>query len=286
MRVKFVVRHAAVVATLALAGCGGGSSSGDASDSAPASQSAFSGTAYLKLQRTYRYAAKSYGVASEAARALVDQCNSSRSQFYGLPPVAPSDAVLDGLDTQVTEQYFDTDKAVTYTTGNLLALTDFQRWLGELSAGGGNLPDVPPDCAVHALNEVKTAMLWRDGIRYDLDFKAKKAVGLHNSEQSTPQPLLTDAEMAVLAEKSIAGETCEVMPTLSAATAALVGNGDVCLWNRFPLQTYLSWPWALSRQVQVNGIQETATAIEARRTTAIDPAVFEIPSDFTVKVSP
>lgn len=171
----------AAALVLALSACGGGGSTDAAAavDTPSATPNAFVGTAYLKTRNTVLYDGKTSGLARDTFQALVDQCNSFRSGYYGLAPVSPSEATLASIDVSIHEKFFDTNKALTLITGTGLELPDVQRWLKEfnVTAKTGAIPPVPINCAEVKVSDYKNGTLWRDGIRYDLRFNTSKAIG-------------------------------------------------------------------------------------------------------------
>jgi hypothetical protein len=272
----------------ALASCGGGGGSG--TEAAPDPENppvlAFAGTAYLKTENTVLYAGKNYGLARGAFQGQVDVCNAYRASVYELPAVTPAEDKLAKLDVTVHEKYFDTDKALTLITGTGLELTDMPRWLADLKAnadaGIATYPDVPPDCTVVSESVRKNGTLWRDGITYDLRYSDQKAVG--NRGGNTKEDLTSQTEFSALPGDLFLGQSCRVV----AAPAGTLSDSKSCIWDVFPYQRYLNFPYALSGLVQFGpsaGLMETIEPQEVDRGKAIATSVFQIPDGFTVTVN-
>ena len=266
--------------TAALAACGGGSGSTDATPPVPPT-GAFAGTAYLKTQNTVLYNGKTYGLARDGVQGLVDQCNGFRSLFYDLPPVSPPEATLAKLDVSVHEKYFDTDKALTLITRTGVELPDLQRWLKEaaVTVPPGTHPAVPMNCAEVRVDETKSGTLWRDGIRYDLRFNTRRAIG--NKYFDDKLPLATASEFAAFPAGKFVGQTCR---EVTGPGGTLI-DGKSCIWDIFPFVRYLNWPFALSGRIQFGPsaeLVETIEPIEAARNQTIAASVFEIPAGFAV----
>ena len=263
--------------TAALAACGGGSGSTDATPPVPPT-GAFAGTAYLKTQNTVLYNGKTYGLARGGVQGLVDQCNDFRSLFYDLPPVSPPEATLAKLDVSVHEKYFDTDKALTLITRTGVELPDLQRWLAEFGNGPA-LPAVPLDCAEVRVSESNLGTLWRDGNKYDLRFNTRQAIG--NKRADTKLALATEAVFLAFPADLFLGQSCRQVSGLPSAFT----DGKSCIWDTFPFVGYLNWPYALSGEIQFGptpGLTETIKPLEVARGKAIAASVFEIPAGFTV----
>lgn len=274
------IRILVAALTAALAACGGGSGSTDATPSVPPT-GAFAGTAYLKTQNTVLYNGKTYGLKRDAVQGMVDQCNSFRSLFYELPPVSPPEAMLATLDVAVHEKYFDTDKALTLVTGTFLELVDMPRWQKEaaVTVPLGVYPAVPMNCAEVRVDETKSGTLWRDGIKYDLYFNTRRAIG--NKYFDDKLPLATASEFAAFPAGKFVGQTCREVTR----PGGMLINGKSCIWDLFPFVRYLNWPFALSGRIQFGpsaALVETIEPIEAARNRTIAASVFEIPAGFAV----
>lgn len=275
--------------SLALSACGGGGSSSNDSSAPPLATpivpaEAFAGTAYLKTTNTVLYNGKTEGLARRAFQAQVDQCNGLRALYYGLPAVSPSEPTLASLDVSVHEKYFDTNKALTLITGTGLELTDVQRWLNEaaVTAAAGTYPAVAMDCAAVRVAESKSGTLWRDGMKYELRFDTRKALGSKSAD--TRLALAPASEFLAFPADIFLGQSCREV----SAPAGALANGKSCIWDAFPYVSYLNWPFALSGQVQFGAsttLVEAIVPVAAERGQAIAASVFEIPAGFTTTLS-
>jgi len=249
---------------------------------------AFEGTAYLKTRSTFAYEGKGHGLGRAAAQTLVDQCNAFRKLHYSLPPVSPSDEIMRSPDVYIREKFIDTDKALTISTGHVVDLPDMQRWMADfkISAVSGGLPAVPPDCAAARSNETRSGTLWRDGIKYELRFATRKAIGARAA--LVKRPLLSaESEFLALPAQTHLGQTCREVTTPTVG-GALLFAGNSCIWDRFPFVAYLNWPFAMSGRIQVGAdksLHETIEPLALERDKAIAPTVFAIPPGFSVSVS-
>lgn len=281
---------AAVTALLGLlAGCGGGGGGGGDSGGGtappvpppPVVLDPFQGTAYLKFSQTSRYKDKSYGMERGLHQQRVDLCNSQRQTLYQLPPQQPDEAAMAGLDTQITERYFDTDKAATYTVGYVLSFPDMERWLDEAKRLNGTLPAVPPDCSVHTKVEIKQGYLWRDGVYYSLDYKASKAVGNSKSSSLSKQPLASEAQVQAMPSETVMGERCH-KPQIPLEGVVV---GESCLWDRYPMVSYLNWPWSLAGKSSLgsgaDAMERQQSTLAIERGKPIDASRLSLPPGFT-----
>ncbi|MCV2422989.1 hypothetical protein [Paucibacter sp. DJ2R-2] len=273
-----------------LAACGGGS--GDSGGKAgapqptpappPVSLDPFQGTAYLKTSQTSRYKDKSYGMERSSQQQIVDVCNSIRLSFYALPAQQVDEAVMAGLDTQITERFFDAHKAATYTTGYSLSFPDFDRWGDEQKRLNGALPPVPPNCSLYAKVEIKQGYLWRDGVYYSLNYKDSKAVGNSKSSSLNKLTLASEEQVQAMPNETHMGERCH-KPQIP--LNGLVA-GDACLWNRYPMVSYLNWPWSLAGNSTLGSgahqLERQQTTLAIERGKPIDAAKLSLPPGFSV----
>lgn len=278
---------AGVIALLnALAACGGGSDAAiDHEATAPAGS--FTGTAYLKTRNTVHVNGKEYGVARMGVQTLVDQCNGMREVFYGLPAVLPSEAKMASLDVSIHEKYFDTDKALTLITAKSAELPDLQRWTGEAVAisKSGSYPGVPPDCSDMHEKELRSGTLWRDGVKYRLDFNTSKAIASRMPDPDAKMELATESEYLSFPTNSYGGQTCREVPPPPGLTSATTA----CMWDRFPFMSYLNWPFMLKGRIQFgpdtgpdSTLFETVETLVVERDGLIVPLLFDVPAGFKV----
>ena len=265
-----------------VAGCGGDPSSGTSQSTPPppTSNNAFATTAYLKTSVTTSSIGQTVGPSRSGTQAIVDQCNSARSLEYSLPAAVPTEAVMSSLDVGITEKWFDTDKALTTISGNVGDLPDMQRWTEELAtaAASGTLPSVPPDCSAVRVQTVKPGTLWRDGVRYTLNYATLKAVGTSGGDTQTP--LLDDATFRALPVANFIGQSCRVIPATGNITTT------ACAWDILPDISYLNWPYMLNGSVPFGaGLMQTIYALDATHGQAIAPTTFDIPAGFTVSMT-
>lgn len=267
--------------SLALAHCGGGGSSTPEPEAPPpVAVHPYAGTAYLKVQITTLANGGGPGLARSGMEAMVDQCNSFRNSFYGLPPVRPEETLMAGLDIEVVERFYDNHKAAEARTAYHLRLTDFERWKAELETVTVDWPATAPDCAATQKVEAnqQTTDLWRDGIRYELRHDSKQAFGRRNHISFKEVELGTASEVAAWPKRTVMGQSCSVAslparPTLDGA----------CLWDRFPAKAYLNLPWVLESTGGV--IQEVSiTTLALEHDKPLPAGVFDIPPGFTEKV--
>lgn len=276
-----------------LAACGGGGGGSDSGSGGqptpvppPVVLDPFQGTAYLKFSQTSRYKDKSYGMERGAHQKIVDVCNSVRSSFYELPPQQVDEAVMAGLDTQLTERFFDTDKAATYTVGYGLSFPDMDRWSAEQKRLNGALPAVPPDCSAHTKVEIKQGYLWRDGVYYSLNYKDSKALGNSKSSSLSKLPLASEEQVRAMPTESVMGERCHKPQIPLEGVVA----GTSCLWDRYPMVGYLNWPWSLAGKSSLGSgadmLERQQTTLAIERGKPIDAARLSLPPGFTVTMGP
>ncbi|RZL40545.1 MAG: hypothetical protein EOP35_00480 [Rubrivivax sp.] len=268
--------------TLALAHCGGGGG-----DAAPAPEviakpgvvtDPYAGTAYLKVQKTTHAIGGGPGTGRAVVQELVNLCNEHRRSRYGLPAQQPDEALMAGIDVQFIERFYDNGKAAEKTTGYGLDVYDLQRWLADLKAGGGADPKTPPDCSAVNKVELTSGTLWRDGVKYDLRYDTKQALGSRTSASLTPTAIDSDEKVAAWPKKTVLGESCSV-----ASGPAIPANLVSCLWDRFPAKNWLNLPWALeSSGGSALDVQVIAVAVESNK--PLPAGAVDIPAGFTTKV--
>lgn len=242
----------------------------------------FNGTAYIKVRRVSTLEGQEKGLARITMEGLIGTCNNMRESFYSLPPVSPDAALLAKLDEQVVQKYFEVDHAATYVTGHLMKLTDFQRWTQEQRSNPK--PPAPPDCAKHALTEHKTGWIWRDGIKYQLTFAQKRAVGLSGSSDFNARIIAPQRDFDANPMNMFDGQGCREV----VAATAEYADGTACIWTAFPFAAFLNLPWALKAERRLGipqKLKQVDTLIRIERNRAIDKYVFEVPSDFKLTVT-
>ena len=241
----------------------------------------FEGTAYLKTQVTTLISGKNYGLNRFAFQGLIDQCNGFRQLYYKLPPLSPPDNQLEKLDQRIEEKYFDSNKARTTITSNYLEFTETQRWEIELKsnvqAGITTYPQTPPDCSLVKPVQNQSTTLWRDGRRYDLRSKTLKAIGINLPADKTP--LASQTDFLASTSQSFLGQTCH---EVTGKNSILISGGKSCIWDRFPFQKYLNWPYALSGQINIMNQVETIKPLEIKTNQAIPASMFDIPAGYKV----
>lgn len=284
---------AAAAALLGLiSGCGGGGG-GDSSAGGtptpvppPVVIDPFQGTAYLKTSQTSRYKDKTYGMERGTHQQIIDTCNLVRSTFYELPAQQVDEAVMAGLDTQITERYFDTDKAATYTLGYGLTFPDMDRWQDERKALSGATPVVPPNCSTYLKVEIKQGYLWRDGVYYSLNYKDSKALGNSKSSSLSKLTLASQEQVQAMPNETHMGERCH-KPQI---TLNGVAAGESCLWDRYPMVSYLNWPWSLAGKTILgsgaDALERQQALLAIERGKPIDASRLSLPPGFIVTMSP
>lgn len=241
----------------------------------------WTGTAYLRQEVRHSFEGQPRGLARQTFEGLLAQCNLTR-KASGAPENRPSEDLMAGLDIETVERFFDNGRAATRRQGYGLELTDMRRWMDERAAHPGSAPATPPDCSVARKVEIRSTLLWKDGVRYELRAD-RKGSGLRR------HPSLTARPMAVpLVEGSkdlVHGEPC-----VRVAAGGPVAKGDSCLWTRYPLQEYLNFPWALSAHRVVGmGPQPMVEDVRTLELTVGRPSpagVFDVPADYAIKVMP
>lgn len=242
----------------------------------------WAGTAYLKQEIRHQYEGKRHGLGRDTMGGLFDQCNAFRASG-GLPPVLPPEEVLDGVDVEIVERYYDNGRALTLHHRYGLAPTDLQRYMTDAARSPGKTV-APPDCSLFKKTDLSYGQLWVDGVYYELR-KDKTAVASRSHPSlkrrdlgfrfPEPRPLPT----------LVHGEPCI---KVSGSSPAL--NGESCVWTRFPAETYLSWPWMLeSRSVLGKGPHPLVAVTRTLELSVGKPSpkdIFKIPSDYTVKGLP
>jgi hypothetical protein len=275
---------AALAAVAALAGCGGGGGAGDspvATPSVPVTPAdPYAGTAHLKTQETLLNTGSTTGPARNAVQGLIDVCNAYRTTRYKLTAVQPTEALMAGVDVQDVERYYDSGRAVEIRSGYTLTLPDLQRWLDELKTSGATDPATAPDCAAAKRGDITSGWAWLDGVRYELRFGTKEAIGTRGHPSFTATALATDTEVAAWPKKSVLGQTCVVAS--GAGVPPSLSQG--CLWDRFPAKTYLGLPWLLesAKPGTLTELRITTLALDTGKAT---PAgALDLPAGFSVKV--
>jgi hypothetical protein len=267
-----MIRLLSTTAAVVLASCGGGG--GDepsAPDAVTAPAGSFTGTAHLRSQTVSRLAGREY---------LVTVCNSIRAgkNLPASPAIDP--AVLASLDVQTTERYFDNGvRAASYTSGRVLDLPDLQRW--KTDSLRDPVAALPPDCAQYALVAIDTGLLWRDGLRYDISFRDRTAKARAAQADFTPQTLVDATEVARWPSELQDGQSCKV-----AATESPLGSVGSCIWQRFPLQKLLNWPWVLRSEATLGSgaaaLTQTISTLDVQSNGAVPEDKLRVPDGFTV----
>lgn len=263
-------------------GGGGGGGASDTPSTGPATPGSdpWLGTGYIKQEQRNLLAGKSYGMARAAAMGQFDLCNQYR-KGYGLAPALPSEEVLAGMDTLTIERYYDSGQALNRSSGYTLEPSDLQRWLKDLAASkDGTPPAVPPDCALYTRRDIVTGALWTGGVQYSLG-SDKKATGTRKADSLTARDVLKPEEVALLKPTKVGAESCQ----LSSATTAL-GVSTACFSTRFPLKTYLNWPWVLEGKTY-SGSGDTVSVTELKTVDvsfgkASPAGLFRVPDGYTV----
>jgi hypothetical protein len=281
MNSTHTIRLLSISVAVVLASCGGGG--GDeppAPDAVTASAGSFSGTAYLSSQTVSRLAGREYGLNGSSARDLITVCNSIRAgkNLPASPAIDP--AVLASLDVQTTERYFDNGvRAASYTSGRVLDLPDLQRW--KTDAQRDPVAALPPDCAQHVLVAIDTGLLWRDGLRYDISFRDRTAKARSAQADFAPQTLVDATEVARWPSELQDGQSCKV-----AATESPLGSVGSCIWQRFPLQKLLNWPWVLRSEATLGSgaaaLTQTTSTLGIENNRAVPEDKLRVPDGFTV----
>lgn len=278
---------AALASLMTIAGCGGGGDGEeDASQPVPATSdanasqptaAAFAGTAYLKLRVSNKRAGQPVNMGDTMELSL---CNLARQQYYELPSVLPNDDVIAQTAVSFEERYLDTDKAATYNTYYRLHLPDYQRWLDASRTSGFPFPETPPDCSVAEVRSYVKGQVWRDGVRYEVDFKNKRAAGFPSARPWSPWLLEPRERTEARDTETILSQKCYLL----VGTTEGVATGEACLWDLFPNATYLNWPWSLrNHSTMADGLEYFREAVELSRDEAIDPSKFEIPDGFQIQ---
>ncbi|MGM9516157.1 hypothetical protein ACS5PK_18045 [Roseateles sp. DB2] len=242
----------------------------------------WAGTAYIRQEVRRHFEGQAHGLGRQTMGALFDQCNAFRAAA-GLAPNSPPADLLDGVDTEIVERYYDTGKALTWVSRYGLTPTDLQRWLDEGARTPGVPPARPPDCSLYKKTDLSVGELWVDGVRYELRHD-KKAIGSRRHPSLVARdmglPLTEDPPSLIL------GQRCR---RLDSRSSPLI-SGESCLWLLFPAQQYLNWPWMLeSRAILGRGphamVEEVRTlALSVGRASPKD--IFRIPEGYTVRMLP
>ncbi len=242
----------------------------------------FGGSAYQKLRRVRVLEGLDHGPAYAAQRSLLDTCNNMLAAFYGAPPQRIDDAVLRSLDEQVVEKYYRDDRAATFITGRGLKLVDFERWTAE-QRGASDKPAVPPDCARYRLDETRSGTIWRDGMRYQLDFARRRAVGSPAAQDFIARELLPRGEFDRQPKGEVMFRACRRV----VAPVREFMDGRSCVWSDYPFVAWLNWPWVLeaeSRLGMPQKIVQKDTLLEIERNGVLPPGVFDLPAGFSTAV--
>lgn len=242
----------------------------------------WAGTAYLKQEVRHTLEGKPHGLARETMGGLFEQCNAFRASA-GLPAVWPPKEVLDGVDVEIVERYYDNGRALTWRSGYGVEPTDLRRWLDDSAKAPGKA--APPDCSLYKKTEMRSGELWVDGVYYELR-KDKKAIASRRHPSLSRRALGFRLPDPLPPLTLIHGEGCI---KLSGGSGPLP-HGDSCLWARFPAESYLSWPWMLeSRAVVGMGPHPMVTQVRTLDLSYGKPSpkdIFKVPGDFTVKGLP
>jgi hypothetical protein len=266
---------------LTLAACGGGSSADSATATPSASSDPYAGTAHLKTQETYLHTNGSTGIARDVFQVNVDQCNAFRDAQYKLPAVQPPEVLMAGLDVKVVERYYDNGRSVETTAGYGLTLPDMQRWLDDLKAAQGNAAAVtPPDCAAAKRQDSVSGWLWLDGVKYELRYDTRQAIGTRGGSSFTRSNIATSAEVAAWSKKQVMGETCLVASGPNVPPSLTSG----CLWDRFPAAQYLNLPWMLDAPQPGLSERKLIVTLGVDSGKATPAGKLDLPAGFTVKV--
>ena len=244
----------------------------------------FGGSAYQKLRRVRVLEGRDHGPAYAAQQSLLDTCNSMRAAFYGAPPQRIDEAVLRSLDEQVVEKYYRDDRAATFIIGRGLKLLDFERWTAE-QRGGSDKPAVPPDCARYRLDETRSGTIWRDGLRYQLDFARRRAVGIAAPQDFSVRALLPPGEFERQPKAEVMFRACR---RVTAPTREFM-DGRSCVWSDYPFAAWLNWPWVLEAESRIGLPQkmvQTDTLMEIERNGVLAPGLFDLPAGFSVTPVP
>lgn len=244
----------------------------------------FGGSAYQKLRRVRVLEGQDHGPAFAAQRSLLDTCNRMRAAFYGAPPQPIDEAVLRSLDEQVVEKYYRDDRAATFIVGRGLKLVDFERWTAE-QRGSSDTPAVPPDCARYRLDETRSGTIWRGGVRYQLDFARKRAVGVAAPQDFMVRELLPPREFERQPKAEVMFRACR---KVTAPTREFM-DGRSCAWSDYPFVAWLNWPWVLEAESRIGmpqKIVQTDTLLEIERNGALAPGIFDMPPGFSATPVP
>ena len=248
---------------------------------APAAPPGFPATAHQVLHRVTRLEDSDHGLAYASQKALLDTCNELRHAFYELPPSTIDEAVLRRLDEQRIEKFFGADRALQLISGQGMRLPDFQRWTAEQRAGQAK-PAVPPDCGRYQLTERRTGTLWRDGLRYQLDFTNRRVLGQAAPADFTPRPLMALGQFELQPEERVGGQPCRRV----AAPGNGIMDGRSCAWSGAPFVAWLNWPWVLEGESRFGLPQKLVQrdTLESMETGgSLPPGIFDLPKGFEVR---
>lgn len=244
---------------------------------AMAAPNPWTGTAYIRQEVRHTLEGKTKGGLRVAWETGVAQCNA----FSGLPAVSPPDDLLNGLDVEIVEQYFDNGRALTRRQRYTLELTDYKRWQDERRANPTGQARAP-DCSKARKVDITSTVLWMDGVRYEWG-PDKKVKGRRSDPSLTPRSVAPDPDAS--SPDRIHGQPC-----LRVRVSSQFGNGESCRWTLYPAQSYLNWPWMLEyRAVFGQGphpLVETARTLDLSIGHASPEGLFALPPDATVKMLP
>lgn len=243
----------------------------------------WAGTAYLKQEVRHLLDGKPHGLARQTMSSLFEQCNAFRASS-GLPAAWPPKEVLDGVDIEIVERYYDNGRALTWRRGYGVEPTDLRRWMKD--AAKAPTTAVPPDCSLYKKTEISSGELWVDGVYYELR-SDRKAIASRKHPSLKRHELGFRLPDPLPAPTLVHGEACV---KVSGDGGALVRRGESCLWTRFPAASYLSWPWMLeSRAVVGQGPHPMVTEVRTLELSYGKPSpkdIFKVPGDYTVKGLP
>jgi len=220
------------------------------------------------------------GPGRSAIEVLLAACNGFRRKFYELESQQIAAGVLARVDRQRVEHYLRNGSAATYVTGTVLELPDMNRWTAEAARSTTGKVQIPPDCSRYIEHEHRSGTLWRDGVVWQLDFTARRAVGTRRAADFTPQPLPLPVPFDNLPEKQLAGASCREVTAPAGGFLA----GKSCLWTAFPATRFLNLPWPLRAETRL-GLRSRMLQVDqvvlAERNGVLEPGLFEVPAGFS-----
>jgi hypothetical protein len=244
----------------------------------------FEGTARLQLQRVNTFDGSDKGPGRSALEAQLAACNGIRRKFYELEPQQIAAGVLARVDRQRVEHYLRNGSAATYVTGTMLELPDMNRWTAEAARSTNGKVQIPPECSRYIEHEHRTGTLWRDGVVWQLDFTARRAMGARRAADFTPRPLPLPVPFESLPQELLAGQSCRevTVPVREFLT------GKSCLWTAFPATRFLNLPWPLRAEIRLGmpgRMLQVDQVVLAERNGVLEPGLFDVPVGFS-KVGP